>query len=72
MDYEKILKQLGKNIQEIRISLNLSQYKLTTIAKIDRSYLCRAEKGEENLTLGYIIKISKRLKIPISSFIRGI
>lgn len=67
-----MLKQLGKNIKNIRKKLDLSKTQLSKKASIDRGYLSRVEKGQENPTLGYIIKISKGLKIPLSNLIKNI
>lgn len=72
MNDEKMLTQLGKNIKKIREEVNLSKTQLSKKAGIDRGYLSRIEKGQRNPTLGYIIKISKGLKIPLSNFVKNI
>lgn len=67
-----MLKQLGKNIKNIREELNFSQTQLSKKAGIDRGYLSRVEKGQENPTLCYILKIKRRLKIPLYKLLKGI
>lgn len=67
-----MLKQLGKNIEKNRKELHLSLTQLSIKVGIDRDYLSKVEGEKKNPTLGYIIKISKGLKIPLSKLVNNI
>jgi len=57
-----IFTSLGASIREKRLKLNLSQEALAMEAEIDRSYMGGIERGEHNLTLINLLKVSKALK----------
>lgn len=54
---------LGKGIKSSRQSLGMSQEALAAIAGLDRSYMGGVERGEHNLTLMAIVRISYALNI---------
>lgn len=61
-----IKKKFGLKIQKLRKSKGYSQEKLSEIANIDRSYLSDIERGETNISLEQIYKLSIALEITIS------
>lgn len=63
MNKEKILKKFGQRIKEIRQKKNISQEKLAFKAEMDRTYIGGIERGERNVSLINIIKISKALEV---------
>jgi transcriptional regulator with XRE-family HTH domain len=52
---------LGRTIRELRLKLNLSQEAFADEAGLDRSYIGGIERGEHNLALVSLIKISATL-----------
>lgn len=52
---------LGEAIRNARIAAELSQEALAADAELDRSYMGGVERGEHNLTLMNLCKISKAL-----------
>ena len=54
---------LGKNIREIRKAKGFSQESLALQAKIDRSYMGRIERGEANITVDLLYKLSEVIKV---------
>ena len=38
---------------------------------IDRSYLCKVENGEANVTVDYLVKIANGYDVPITFFFAG-
>ncbi|EGR2125747.1 helix-turn-helix domain-containing protein [Vibrio alginolyticus] len=52
---------VGKRILKVRKSKKLSQDRLAILAKIDRSYIGRIERGEVNITLEILYKLSETL-----------
>ncbi|MES2796921.1 MAG: helix-turn-helix transcriptional regulator [Bacteroidota bacterium] len=60
-----IKQKVGLKIKEIRKSKGLSQEKLANLAEIDRTYLPTVEKGERNVSIEILEKLSKALEINI-------
>jgi transcriptional regulator with XRE-family HTH domain len=63
------LKEIGIRIVELRKSQNISQQKLSELAKLDRAYLSAVENGKQNITLAALIKISCALGVPFNQLI---
>jgi transcriptional regulator with XRE-family HTH domain len=62
----KELKAIGAAIRAIRLDLGYSQESFADEVGIDRSYLGGIERGEHNLALMNLVKISKALKLSMS------
>ena len=60
---------LGRTIRELRLKLNLSQEAFADEAGLDRSYIGGIERGEHNLALVSLIKISETLGITASQLL---
>lgn len=60
------LKQFGDNVKKYRLKKNLSQEQLAFKASLDRTYIGGVERGERNISLNNIKKISNALEIKIS------
>lgn len=60
---------LGLTIRELRLKLNLSQEAFADEAGLDRSYIGGIERGEHNLALVSLIKISKTLGVTASQLL---
>lgn len=56
------LLQLGSAIKELRKNLKWSQENLSFEVGVDRTHMGRIERGESNLTLLNLLKISQALK----------
>ncbi len=54
---------LGKNIRKTRKAKGFSQESLALQAKIDRSYMGRIERGEANITVDLLYKLSEVIKV---------
>jgi transcriptional regulator with XRE-family HTH domain len=61
-DHDAVLPALGAAIREQRKSKGFSQESLADAAGIDRSHMGRIERGERNLTLLNLVRISTALK----------
>ena len=62
---------LGEKIRELRIKYGLSQEAFAEEVGIDRSYLGGIERGEHNLAIMNLIKITAILKITPSDLFRS-
>lgn len=57
------LRQFGNRLRELRKERGLSQEGLADTVGLDRSYIGGVERGERNISLLNIMKISRALKI---------
>jgi transcriptional regulator with XRE-family HTH domain len=62
-----IKKKFGETVKRLRLEKGLSQEALALEAEIDRTYIPSIEKGERNVSITIIEKLSKALKVSISS-----
>jgi transcriptional regulator with XRE-family HTH domain len=62
---KKLLKLFGQRIRQIRMLKKLSQEQLAVIADLHRTYIGMIERGEKNITLLNIEKLSNALAIEI-------
>lgn len=67
---EKIQKRFGKVVRKERMKAGLSQEKLAEKAGFHRTYMGMIERGEKNITIANIEKISRAFKIPISELFK--
>ncbi|MBK2257657.1 helix-turn-helix transcriptional regulator [Francisella philomiragia] len=67
-----ILKQFGNRIKKLRSEKNISQEELALIANLHRTYIGMIERGEKNLTLTSIQKLSRALEIDLSNIFKGL
>ncbi len=65
-------KKVGENIARLRKQKNLSQYQVSQMADIDRSYLAEIEEGKANPSLKFLLKLSKVFGVSINEILKGI
>ena len=70
MQKEPILVLFGRNVQNHRKSLGLSQEQLADRAGVHRTYIGMIERAEKNITLVNIEKIAKAFGISIDSLFK--
>jgi transcriptional regulator with XRE-family HTH domain len=63
------LKIIGKNIRYYRKALGITSAELGFITGMDRSALCKIERGEINITIETLLIISDNLNIQIRDLI---
>ncbi len=63
MQKDVVLEKIGRVIRAARVKENLSQEKLGFEAGLDRSYVGGIERGERNMSMKILFKISKALNI---------
>ncbi len=68
----KILLEFGNKVREWRLKQGISQEELADLAGVHRTYIGMIERGEKNITLLSINKISKALKIKIADLIPNV
>jgi transcriptional regulator with XRE-family HTH domain len=67
MDARKLV---GWNVRKLRVELGLSQERLAHEAEIDRSYVGRIERGEENVTIGVLEAIATALQVSVGTLFK--
>ncbi len=60
---KKLLVKVGKRIRELRLKAGLSQEKLAFASDLDCTYIGSVERGERNISVINLNKISVALKI---------
>ena len=62
-------KLVGERIKTLRIEkLNMSQEDFAKLIDVDRTYLCRLESGQKNLTLETLNKVCAGLSLSLKDF----
>ena len=61
---------LGKAIFEARSRLGYSQEKLALIAGVDKSYVGRVERGDNNIAVLTLLKIAQALEVSLEELLR--
>lgn len=56
---------IGWNLRKLRVEQALSQERLALEAGIDRSYVGRVERGEENVTVERLEALARVLEVPV-------
>lgn len=68
MPSSKILERYGNRIKELRKQKNLTQERLAEKAKLHYTYIGTVERGEKNISIINIEKISKALGVSLAKF----
>lgn len=63
---------IGKKIKELRIKAGLTQEAFADRAQIHRSHIGEIERGEVDIALSSLMKVSQALGVPISQLTQGI
>lgn len=63
---------IGSRIRHFRLERALSQEELAGICELHRTYIGSCERGEKNITINNLYKISKALGVSLSDFFSGI
>jgi ribosome-binding protein aMBF1 (putative translation factor) len=61
---------LGEAIRHARIERGVSQEKLALIAEVDRSYVGRVERGDNNVALLTLLKLAQALDVSLMDLMK--
>ena len=64
------LTSLGEAIRRVRLDNGISQERLALLAELDRSYVGRVERGDNNVALLTLMKIAHALNMQASDLLR--
>ena len=66
------LEEFGRRLRERRLELGLSQEALAERAGLHRTYIGDVERGERNIALVNIVRLSEALVVDPAELVRGI
>jgi len=69
LEHYKILKVFGEKVKNRRIALGFSQQELADLSGLHRTYIGMLERGEKNISLVNIYKISNALNTPMKELV---
>jgi len=61
---------LGEAIRHVRKQRGVSQEKLALLAEIDRSYVGRVERGDNNVAVLTLLKVAHALEITLEDLMK--
>jgi len=61
---------LGKAIREVRLSKGISQEKLALLADVDRSYVGRVERGDNNVAVLTLVRLATALDLSVAKLMQ--
>lgn len=67
---QKIRKQLGGKIKELRTSKKETQESLASSINSSKDYVSHVESGIKSPSLGFLVKIANKLKIDLQEFFK--
>lgn len=69
MDKKFILKQIGKNIQRVRMKKGYTQETFSELMGVSWSYVAKIESGILNLSIGKILEFANYLDVDINELL---
>jgi XRE family transcriptional regulator, regulator of sulfur utilization len=66
MSPDELQQRLGLVIRRHRERLKFSQEEFAAVADVHRTYYGNIERGTQNYSIDYLLRISKALNVPIS------
>ena len=67
---DPVLVALGEAIRRVRLSKDISQERLALLAEVDRSYVGRVERGDNNVAVLTLFRLAGALGISISKLMQ--
>ena len=65
-------RRFGQNLRELRLAAELSQERFAETAGLHRTYVSGIERGERNISLDNIIRVSRALDISPGVLFEGV
>lgn len=62
----RVLVALGQTIRELRLSKGISQEQLALISEVDRSYVGRVERGDNNVAVLTLARLAAALGMTVA------
>ena len=72
MDEDELLRQFGKRVKKLRNARGYSQREFAERTGFHRTYISMVERGEKNVTLMSLVKISVGLNTRLEVLVQGL
>lgn len=66
----RALVALGRTIREVRLSKGISQEKLALLSEVDRSYVGRVERGDNNVAVLTLARLAAALDLTLAKLLQ--
>ena len=66
----RTLVALGKAIREVRLSKGISQERLALLSEVDRSYVGRVERGDNNVAVLTLARLAAALDLTLAKLMQ--
>jgi transcriptional regulator with XRE-family HTH domain len=66
----RVLVALGSAIRDVRLSKGISQEKLALFAEVDRSYVGRVERGDNNVAVLTLARLATALGLSLAKLMQ--
>jgi transcriptional regulator with XRE-family HTH domain len=70
-DVEDVARHVGRRVAELRQKSGLTQQGLGSLVSASVQWISRIENGEENLTLGTLVKLANALQVRVADFFQA-
>lgn len=67
---DPVLIALGEAIRRVRLSMGISQEKLALMAEVDRSYVGRVERGDNNVAILTLARLAQALGLSMTQLMQ--
>lgn len=67
---DPVLLALGEAIKRLRLERKISQERLALLAEVDRSYVGRVERGDNNAAILTLARLAKALDVSIGRLMK--
>lgn len=67
---DPILVSLGDSIRRVRLAKDISQERLALLAEVDRSYVGRVERGDNNVAVLTLSRLARALDTSIAKLMK--
>lgn len=67
---DPVLLALGGAIKRLRLERDISQEKLALLAEVDRSYVGRVERGDNNPAILTLARLAKALNVSVAKLMK--
>lgn len=71
VEYDSFISSLGRTIRYERVRRDCSQERLAQMSQMHRNHLGAVERGERNVSINNLLRISTALRLPLSRLIQA-
>jgi transcriptional regulator with XRE-family HTH domain len=69
---QELQKKIGDRIRDLRSKRGLSQEAFADLCEIHRGHMGQIERGEKDVTISTLVKVSKGLEMTVSALLKGV